>query len=484
MSDEPPSVTEARPELPSALDAVVRRAMSKEPEERHASASELMRDAEEAFSRKTRAAMTPPGPVEGPEEIGIRSPESSVGTREARAQDSDELAAATRIGGPEATAAAVGGEATQVGDDATRVGDAGDATRVGDAGDATRVGGDGGGATVAAGAGATRLGTGPEGDTATLPPPTRAGAPRKVAPALMAVAAVVALAAAIGGFVAGNSGSSSSDVPANNSSASSGPITLTFPDTWQRSADAVKLPGYSLRNTITIGPKSAGSGTLVAGTQAAGNPSLLPDGFVKASGGSPPKPEPVKLGKLEAYRYKDLKPKGSQNAVTVYAAPTSAGVATVACSAPAAQAQAFATDCERVASTLTINGAKAYPLGVPKAYTTSLNGALTKLQSQRKAALAKLKSAKTPGSQASAARAAAGAYGAAVKALPKTVPPQVAKAQAAIAAALRAGQKGYLTLAGGAASGSKSRYGAGKRQVAKADAALKKALAQLSKQPQ
>src|SRR4051794_13460389 len=130
MSDEPPSVTEARPELPSALDAVVRRAMSKEPEERHATASELMRDAEEAFSRKTRAAMTPPGPVEGPEEIGIRPPESSVGTREARAQDSDELAAATRIGGPEATAAAVGGEATQVGDDATRVGDPGDTTRV------------------------------------------------------------------------------------------------------------------------------------------------------------------------------------------------------------------------------------------------------------------------------------------------------------------------------------------------------------------
>ena len=64
MSDDPPLVTEARPELPGALDDVIRKAMAKDPEERHASASELMRDAEEAFSRKTRAAMSPPGPLE------------------------------------------------------------------------------------------------------------------------------------------------------------------------------------------------------------------------------------------------------------------------------------------------------------------------------------------------------------------------------------------------------------------------------------
>ena len=66
MSDDPPLVTEARPELPGALDDVIRKAMSKNPEERHGSASELMRDAEEAFSRKTRAAMSPPGPLETP----------------------------------------------------------------------------------------------------------------------------------------------------------------------------------------------------------------------------------------------------------------------------------------------------------------------------------------------------------------------------------------------------------------------------------
>src|SRR4051794_22051473 len=161
MSDEPPSVTEARPDLPAGLDAVIRRAMSKNPEERHATASELMRDAEEAFSRKTRAAMTPPPPLEAPEETGIRASETDVGTRETRAQDSDELAAATQLGG-DATSLSPGGDATRVGGaDATSLAPGGDPTRVGGpAGDATTVGAAAAGATaVGAGAGATRMGT-------------------------------------------------------------------------------------------------------------------------------------------------------------------------------------------------------------------------------------------------------------------------------------------------------------------------------------
>src|SRR5881227_2534764 len=48
MSEEPPSLQEARPELPGPLDAVIRRAMSKTPDDRYQSASELMRAAEEA----------------------------------------------------------------------------------------------------------------------------------------------------------------------------------------------------------------------------------------------------------------------------------------------------------------------------------------------------------------------------------------------------------------------------------------------------
>ena len=41
-----------------------------------------------------------------------------------------------------------------------------------------------------------------------------------------------------------------------------------------------------------------------------------------------------------------------------------------------------------------------------------------------------------------------------------------------ILAALKAGQKGYLTVAAGAAAGDRGRYAQGEKQVKKADAAL------------
>jgi hypothetical protein len=476
MSDEPPSITDARPELPAGLDAVIRKAMAKEPEDRHASASALMRDAEEAFSRKTRAAMSPPGPVEGPTEIGIRPAEAAVSTRESGTQTSDQLAAATRAAGDDATAAALGG-------DATRVGGAADATQLG--GDRTRVG-----AAPAAAADLTRPGRAVEADTATLPPPppgARIGSPKKVSPALMAVAGLVAIAAIVGGFLAGGSGSSKSNVPANNSSASAGPLTVTFPDAWARQSSPPPLPGYTFKDPIALAPKSGGysAGSVTTGLVNGGNNSfLLPAPLLVKLAGSLPKPDAVKLGNLQAFRYKDLKPQGSQNPVTIYAVPTTAGVATVVCSAPAAQAASFAADCDRVASTLTLSNATAYELGVPKAYAGGLNAALAKLKAQRGAALAKLKSAKTPAAQAGAARQAAAAYGAAARTHPKQVPPQVGAADAAILAALRAGQRGYLQLAAATAGGNTGKYAAAKGQIAKADAALQKALKQLQTSPQ
>src|SRR3954452_20380734 len=84
MSDEPPSVTDARPELPDALDAVIKKAMSKEPEGRHTTATEMIHDAERAFDRKTRAAQQPPGPLESAQETGIHPPEGDVDTRQPR----------------------------------------------------------------------------------------------------------------------------------------------------------------------------------------------------------------------------------------------------------------------------------------------------------------------------------------------------------------------------------------------------------------
>src|SRR3954469_9691240 len=62
MSDDPPSVTRERGELPPALDDVIARGMAKEPGDRPATAPHLLPAAERAFDPSTRAAIQPPGP--------------------------------------------------------------------------------------------------------------------------------------------------------------------------------------------------------------------------------------------------------------------------------------------------------------------------------------------------------------------------------------------------------------------------------------
>ena len=61
-------------------------------------------------------------------------------------------------------------------------------------------------------------------------------------------------------------------------------------------------------------------------------PTLLPASFRARLSGQP-EGDPVALGDLDALRYEGLQPKGASRPVTVYAVPTTDGVATVTCSA-------------------------------------------------------------------------------------------------------------------------------------------------------
>jgi serine/threonine protein kinase len=67
ISEPPPLVTDSRPDLPAALDAVVARGLAKEPQDRPVTARELIADAKRALARSTVAP--PPQPLErAPEE--------------------------------------------------------------------------------------------------------------------------------------------------------------------------------------------------------------------------------------------------------------------------------------------------------------------------------------------------------------------------------------------------------------------------------
>ena len=54
LEEEPPSASERRPELPEAIDPVLRRAMAKRPEQRSATCAELVAAAEDALGLEPR----------------------------------------------------------------------------------------------------------------------------------------------------------------------------------------------------------------------------------------------------------------------------------------------------------------------------------------------------------------------------------------------------------------------------------------------
>ena len=209
--------------------------------------------------------------------------------------------------------------------------------------------------------------------------------------------------------------------------------------------------------------------------EGAANSTLLPAGFLEALGldpGEVPPREAVQLSrsKLQAYRYKNLRPRGLDDPVTIFTAPTSAGVATLACIDPG-------TDCEAIADTLKLNAGTAFPVGPSKDYAAGLGKALGGLNKKAKSARGKLRGAKTPKAQAAAAASLASAYNAASKAVAGLkVSPADSAANTQLAAALKETGAAYGKLAAAARSGNKSAYAKASRAVQQGEQAVAGAL--------
>ena len=88
-----------------------------------------------------------------------------------------------------------------------------------------------------------------------------------------------------------------------------------------------------MSDPIVLAPSSGRQGQLAAGMVAAGGSTLLPASFRRLLPEQPAADDPVTLGDIEAYRYEGLRPEGLDGPVTLYTAPTSGGVATIACTA-------------------------------------------------------------------------------------------------------------------------------------------------------
>jgi hypothetical protein len=292
--------------------------------------------------------------------------------------------------------------------------------------------------------------------------------------ALIGIGIAVVLAAIIGTVIGGSGGS---DKPAGGgkptATTSNADLSAKFPSDWKK-ASAATIPGITFSSPISM---ASGGESVVAGQvkQGAANSTLLPAAFLQALGldaGELPPRQAVRLAdnKIEAYRYANLRPKGIEKPVTLYTAPTSAGVATVACVDPSA-------DCESIANTLKLNGGTAFPIGPSKEYAGTLSKALggldKKVQSGRKA----LRSAKTPKAQAAAAKRLSSAYKSASATLSKAdVSPADAAANQELASALKRTGDAYGKLASAASSGNKGAYSKASRKVQTSEAAVARAL--------
>ncbi|MEA2221039.1 MAG: hypothetical protein QOJ35_3665, partial [Solirubrobacteraceae bacterium] len=105
LNDDPPSITELRPDLPDDLDAVIAKALAKEPEERYETCGAMVAAARAAIAAQTVASQTVVSSTPRPADDGATrvSPRIDQGaTAEAEAPPAD----ATRVSAPPAVAAA------------------------------------------------------------------------------------------------------------------------------------------------------------------------------------------------------------------------------------------------------------------------------------------------------------------------------------------------------------------------------------------
>src|SRR5687768_10395014 len=327
MADPPPKVTDQRPELPVSLDDVIALGMAKDPAERYNSCGQLLMETKRTFTQRTRAAFAPPRPLEAPQETGIRAAESDVPTRQGQADGQAPTVPAapdpTVPGGPDPTVpggpglTVPGGPEPTVPAEAARTAPARTTPTepVPTAAGAT--------AASATSAGSSHPVTA---STRTLPREHRRAGP---APLLLGLALLVL--AVVGGFLIGKSGGGSdeSQAAADNVNAV-GALELSYPDGWQRTESPPEIPGLRLQSPIALSQSGAGGADngLQAGTTRATGASLLPSTFLRRLGDEPPRDDAVRLGELDAYRYSNLRPEGFDGRLTVYVAPTTAGVAT------------------------------------------------------------------------------------------------------------------------------------------------------------
>lgn len=293
---------------------------------------------------------------------------------------------------------------------------------------------------------------------------------------ILAVAALVLIGVAallIGGAERGSSSPGLTTVVAGST------VAFHAPGNWVPSiGDPTAVSGMSLKGAVAAAPPSASSSGASAGTTDATGERLLPASFVSQVEGTLPEPDAVDLGQLEALRYRGLVLRGSGEELTVYASPTTAGVATLVCASTDGEPVSDET-CDSIAATLTLTRGRALPLAVPVATERRLAATVKALNVSRRQGRRRLHRAADISAQATAARALAESFRTAAIRLGRIeASPALAGEIEGAQAAATASAASYSDLAAAAKRGDRSAY---RRAGAKVDAAEKQLRAALTR---
>lgn len=315
------------------------------------------------------------------------------------------------------------------------------------------------------------------------PPPATTPSDRRRSPArtLAVVALLLGAAVVIGVVTVAGSGS---DEPAGlAASSSSSSLRLSHPAGWSRASSSAETPGLRLTDPVSVAPTTAPKGArIVAGLTKAHGPLLLPEEFALRLGKTPSRDDRVRLGDLQAYRYRSLTPRGSGSTVTVFASPTTKGVVTISCYHAAPADKELDHQCEQIAGSVELQGGEPYPLGPDANYARVVSGVVKALNRRRTSGRSRLRRAKTPKGQATAATTLQGTHRTAASALAKAkASPLDAAADTKLLSALRSASAGYAAMAAAARRRGRAAFSAAAKRVRRADVAVREALTELQR---
>lgn len=293
---------------------------------------------------------------------------------------------------------------------------------------------------------------------------------------LVGVSAAAALAAGTLIVVVLNDGPETQEAPAAERT-EQGPVTLTHPPQWQTVDPVPPVLGVQLDDPVALEPRGAagfvpGSATLVAGTLPQTDASLLPPGLADTLQ-APPTPEPIRVGDLEGYRYRDLAQDDTAGVVDLYVFGTDQGTLAVSCFTGEEITAPYRRQCAAIAGSLQAPGAQPVPLGPSANYGRALRGAVDRLNADRGALRRQLRDARTQQGQGRLADRLSSVYRRAGGRLASIdPPPSVAAENARIVRQLRLVADGYDRMASAARSGSRVAFSRGREQVIRRETQL------------